>query len=87
MLTAMEYQRADKSEKRKKKKKGKRKSNGQIVKSISLVDENESPKTRWEELADIASRWKAPGLKTLGRLLTSSHTSHFYIPTRLTKAK
>ena len=71
LLTAMEYQRADKSEKRKKKKRGKRKSNVQIVKSISLVDENESPKTRWEELAGFVSRWKVPGLKTLGRLLST----------------
>ena len=77
LLTAMEYQRADKSEKRKKKKRGKRKSNVQIVKSISLVDENESPKTRWEELAGFVSRWKVPRLKTLGRLLTSSQPFHF----------
>ena len=76
LLTAMEYQRADKSEKRKKKKRGKRKSNVQIVKSISLVDENESPKTRLEELAGFVSRWKVPRLKTLGRLLTSSQPSH-----------
>ena len=77
LLTAMEYQRADKSEKGKKKKRGKRKSNAHIVKSISLVDENESPKTRLEELADVVSRWKVPRLKTLGRLLTNSQPSHF----------
>ena len=77
LLTAMEYQRADKSEKRKKKKRGKKKSIVQIIKSISLMDGNESPKTRWEELAGFVSRWKAPGLKTLGRLLTSSQPSHF----------
>ena len=63
LLTAMEYQREEDNG---------QKSDVQIVKPISTVIENENPKTRWEEFADIASRWKAPGLKTLGRLLTSS---------------
>ena len=71
LLTAMEYKRAERTEKRKKNKRGKRQSNIQIVKSISLVDENENPKTRWEVLAGFVSRWKAPGLKTLGRMLPS----------------
>ena len=72
LLTAMEYQREGGNEKRKKRKK-KRKSEVQIVKSISIsmMDNNEKPKTKWEELAEIVSSWKAPGLKTLGRLLTS----------------
>ena len=72
LLTAMEYQREGGNEKRKKKKK-KRKSDVQIVNSmsISVMDNNEKPKTKWEELAEIVSSWKAPGLKTLGRLLTS----------------
>ena len=68
MLTAMEYQREEENG---------QKSDVQIVKPISTVIENENPKTRWEEFADIVSRWKAPGLKTLGRLLTSSQPSHF----------
>ena len=68
----MEYQRADKSEKRKKKKRGKRKSNDQIIKSISMVNENETPQTRWKIFADAVYSWKAPGLKTLGRWLTRS---------------
>ena len=76
MLTAMEYQRADKSEKGKNKKSGKRKSNVQISNSTSFVDENESPKTRVEELAGFVSRWKVPRLKTLGRLLTNSQPSN-----------
>ena len=72
LLTAIEYQREGGNEKRKKKKK-KRKSDVQIVNSmsISVMDNNEKPKTKWEELAEIVSSWKAPGLKTLGRLLTS----------------
>ena len=72
LLTAMEYQREGGNEKRKKKTK-KRKSDVQIVNSmsISVMDNNEKPKTKWEELAEIVSSWKAPGLKTLGRLLTS----------------
>ena len=45
--------------------------NVQIVEPISTVIENENPKTMWEDFADIVSRWKAPRLKTLGRLLTS----------------
>ena len=67
LLTAMEYQREEENG---------QKSEVQIVKPISSLIENENPKTRWEEFADIASRWKAPGLKTLGRLLTSSQPSH-----------
>ena len=72
LLTAMEYQRAEKTEKRKKKKRGKRKSNDQIIKSISMVNENETPQTRWKIFADAVYSWKAPGLKTLGRWLTRS---------------
>ena len=71
LLTAMEYQREEKNEKGKKRKK-KRKSDVQIVASISMVEENENPKTRWEELAGFVSRWRAPSLKTLGRMLTDS---------------
>ena len=73
MLTAMEYRREGGNEKRKKKKK-KRKSDVQIVNSISisLMDNNEKPKTKCEEVAKIVSSWKAPGLKTLGRLLITS---------------
>ena len=67
LLTAMEYQREEENG---------QKSDVQIVKSISTVIEIENPKTRWEEFADIVSRWKAPGLKTLGRLLTSSQSYH-----------
>ena len=70
----MEYQRVEKTEKRKKKKGRKRSSKVQIVKSISMVDENEKPKTKWEVLAGFVSRWKAPGLKTVGRLLTGSQS-------------
>ena len=62
LLTAMEYQREEENG---------QKSDVQIVKSISTVIENENPKTMWEDFADIVSRWKAPSLKTLGRLLTS----------------
>ena len=73
MLTAMEYQRAERTEKRKKKKKrGKGKSSVQIVRSISMVGENESPKTWWEVFAGFVSRWRAPRLKTIGKLLPSS---------------
>ena len=68
LLTAMEYQREEENGQN---------SDVQIVKPISRVIENENPKTRWEELAGFASSWKAPGLKTLGRLLTSSQSSHF----------
>ena len=68
LLTAMEYRRAEKKEKRKKKKREYGKSNIKIVQSLSMVDENENPRPRWEELAGFVSRWRAPGLKTLGRL-------------------
>ena len=68
LLTAMEYHREEENG---------QKSEVQIVKPISSLIENENPKTRWEEFADIASRWKAPGLKTLGRLLTNSQPAHF----------
>ena len=70
LLTAMEYQRKEKE--KKKRKKRKRKSDVQIVSSISMMEENEARKTRWEELAGFVSGWKAPSLKTIGRLLTSS---------------
>ena len=72
LLTAMEYRREGGNEKRKTRKK-KRKSDVQIVNSmsISVMDNYEKPKTKWEEFAEIVSSWKAPGLKTLGRLLTS----------------
>ena len=33
--------------------------------------ENEDPKTCWKKLAGVLSRWKAPGLKTVGRLLSA----------------
>ena len=69
LLTAMEYQREEKKGKRKKKK---RKSDIQIVNSISMMEENENRKTKWEELAGFVSKWKAPSLKTLGRMLTNS---------------
>ena len=73
MLTAMEYQRAERTEKRRKKKKrGKGKSSIEIVRSISMVDANESPKTWWEVFAGFVLRWRAPGLKTIGKLLPSS---------------
>ena len=65
LLTAMEYQRAEESDKKKKRKK--RKSKVATVKSTWLVDENENPRTRWEKFAAILSRCKVPGLKTLGR--------------------
>ena len=39
------------------------------VESFCIVDENEELKTMWEELAGFVSRWKAPGLKTIGRIL------------------
>ena len=55
----MEYQREEENG---------QKSEVQIVKPISSLIENENPKTRWEEFADVVSRWKAPGLKTIGRL-------------------
>ena len=67
LLTAMEYQREE-SGKRKKK----RKNSVQLVDSISGVDKNKNPKTRWDELTDFVSGWKAPGLKTIGRLLSFS---------------
>ena len=72
LLTAMEYQREEEKTKRKKKKGGKRKSKVHIVASLSMVEENEDPETWREVLAGFVSRWKAPGLKTLGRLLTRS---------------
>ena len=62
LLTAMEYQREEENG---------QKSDVQIVKPISTVIENENPKTRWEEFAGFVSRWKAPGLKTLGRSFTN----------------
>ena len=69
LLTAMEYQREEENG---------QKSDVQIVKSIStVIEQNENPKTRWDEFAGFVSRWKAPGLKTLGRLLTTSQPSHF----------
>ena len=78
LLTAMEYQRAERTQKRKKKKKGRKgKSNVQIVRSISRVDENESPKTWLEVLAGLVSRLKAPGLKTIGKLQCTSDNSYF----------
>ena len=61
----MEFQREEKKEKRKKRK---RKSDVQIFDSSFRVDENEDPKTCWDKLAVFLSRWKAPGLKTIGRL-------------------
>ena len=36
-----------------------------------MMDEDENPKTRWEVLAEVVSRLKAPGLKTLGRYFTN----------------
>ena len=69
LLTAMEYRREEKKEKRKGRK---RKSDVQIVSSISMMEGNETRKTRCEELAGFVSEWKAPSLKTIGRLLTSS---------------
>ena len=71
LLTAMEYQREEESGKRKKK----RKNSVQLVDSISSVDKNENPKTRWDELADFVSGWKAPGLKTLGKFLAVQDSS------------
>ena len=69
LLTAMEYQREEENG---------QKSDVQIVKPIStVIEQNENPKTRWDEFAGFVSRWKAPGLKTLGRLLTSSQPSYF----------
>ena len=70
LLTAMEYRRAEKKGEVKKKK---RKSDIQIVNSISLMEENGNPKkTLREDLEGFLSRWKAPSLKTLGKMLTSS---------------
>ena len=62
----MEYQRVEEKEKRKKRK---RTPKIQTVDSIaiSMMDEDENPKTRWEVLVGIVSRLKVPGLKTLGR--------------------
>ena len=59
LLTAMEYQRAEKHEM-------------QIAKSISMVDENENSKTMWKELKGLVSKCRTPGLKTVGRLPTKS---------------
>ena len=67
LLTAMEYRRTEKKDKRKKKRRENGRSNIQIVQSISMVDENENPRTRWEKFADKLSRCKVPSLKTLGR--------------------
>merc|ERR1712203_584388 len=66
LLTAMEYQREEKKEKRKKRK---RKSQVQIVNpsSISMMDEDENTKSRWEVFAEVMSRLKTPSLKTIGR--------------------
>ena len=60
LLTAMEYQREEGDE---------QKSDVQIVNSISIsvMEENENLKTRLEVLAEVVSKLKAPGLKTLGR--------------------
>ena len=73
LLTAMEYQREEENEKGETNKK-KRKSDVHIEASISVVEEKENPKTRWEELAGFVSRWRrrAPSLKTVGRILTTS---------------
>ena len=68
LLTAMEYQREEKKEKRRKRK---RKSDVQIVDSSFRVDENEDPKTWRGQLTGFLSRWKAPSLKTIGRLLSA----------------
>ena len=59
LLTAMEYQKEEE--------KG-QKDAIQNVEFFCTVDENEDLKTMWEELAGFVSRWKAPGLKTLGRI-------------------
>ena len=59
LLTAMEYQKEEE--------KG-QKNAIQNVEFFCTVDENEDLKTMWEELAGFVSRWKAPGLKTLGRI-------------------
>ena len=68
----MEYRREEKKEKRKKRK---GKSDVQIVNSISMMEENGNPKkTKWEEFAGFVSRWKAPSLKTVGRMLTNFHS-------------
>ena len=69
LLTAMEYQREEKKEKKKKRK---RKSQVQIVNSnsISMMEEDENAKTRWEVLAEVMSTLKTPSLKTVGRPFT-----------------
>ena len=61
-------------EKKKKRKKGKSKSKVQIENSISIsiMDDINIPKTRWEALADVVSRLKASGLKTVGKTLKRS---------------
>ena len=59
LLTAMEYQKEEE--------KG-QKDAIQNVEFFCTVDENEDLKTMCEELAGFVSRWKAPGLKTLGRI-------------------
>ena len=71
LLTAMEYQR---DEKKKERKYGKSKSKVQIENSISIsiMDDINIPKTRWEALADVVSRLKASGLKTVGKTLKRS---------------
>ena len=71
LLTAMEYRREEEKTTRKKRN---RKSKAQIVNSISIsmMEENENPKTRCAELGDVLSRCKAPGLKTIGRMITDS---------------
>ena len=58
LLTAMEYQREDESEP---------KSEILLVKSAPIVDECENVASTMGELVDVASRWKVPSLKTLGK--------------------
>ena len=59
LLTAMEYQRGEENDKRKKKKR-KGKYDVLNVTSISMVEQNENPQTRWEEHAGFVSRSQLP---------------------------
>ena len=90
LLTAMEYRREEENE---------QKSDIQIIESISIVEENETPKTSLEKLAHVFSRWSPPGLKTLGKLCTNllkatdicntKHLTHLRVvscPTRLSSS-
>ena len=61
LLTAMEYQRGEKTEENN--------TNILLVKSSPLMEQIDDAKLSFGIFEGILSRWKAPALKTLGRLM------------------